>query len=177
MKRLSIPLLFAVTATLGGCAGMSSDYPSLKIRDAERVQGTFEPVPAQQAIEPAPAPADLPGRLASLGEQAQSAHADFMAAVPATEQAVAAAVGTNIDSNAWAAAQIALADLDAARSRVSLVLGDLDLLYVDATLDFTQRKAIGTARDGVVALVKQEDAALARLRSAIQKAAPATPAQ
>ncbi|MBD3728446.1 MAG: hypothetical protein IE933_01950 [Sphingomonadales bacterium] len=163
------PMLAALAASLllAGCASTSDQYPSLRIRDSERVQGTLEPASAAPVADPTPAPADLPGKLAAMLAGARSAHAEFTAALPGAQRSVAAARGASTESNAWAAAQVALADLDSARSKTAIALADLDLLYADATLEYTERTAIDAARDEVIGLVDDEDQALDRLRRLI----------
>lgn len=155
---------FLIAVPLAACATPSDRYPSLGLRDAERVAGSFDPDTAQ-APPPAPAPpsADLLARLAQLRQAAAKAHAEFLSAVPAAER-LARAAGS-VGSDSWASAQVALAGLDSARSQAAIALGDLDVLYVDATLADEHRETIGAARAEVVALVEEEDALLARLRA------------
>jgi hypothetical protein len=164
IRKPAAPVLASILALgLTACASTAGKYPSLAIRDAERVQGTFEP---DAAPTPAPAPpppsAELVARLGQLVDDASRAHRTFTAAVPGAQRAVAAAGGTGSDS--WASAQVALADLDAARSKAAVPLGELDVLYIDATLAAEQRAAIGAAREQVVGMIGEEDAVLARLR-------------
>ncbi|AKM07438.1 hypothetical protein AM2010_1366 [Pelagerythrobacter marensis] len=160
------PLLFAVP--LAACAAGSGSYPSLAIRDAERVGGSLEtPTPEAPPAQPAPPSADLLARLGQLQSQAASAHQAFLAAVPATRRAVRAASGAGIASDRYASAQVALADLDSHRSRAAIALGDLDLLFADAALSFELRAPIVETRADVTAMIAQEDAVLAELRGAI----------
>lgn len=160
------PLVLA--APLAACAAGSGDYPSLAIRDAERVEGAFEPAPAQ---EPAPPPAepsaDLLQRLSQLRAAASSAHQAFLEAAPDARRKVEAARGTGVESNLWAAAQVALADLDSARSQTAVALGDLDLMFADATLAFELRAPIADTRGEVAEMIAQEDAILTELRAAL----------
>lgn len=152
--------------SLSACAGTGSDYPSLAIRDAERVTGTYGVAPEDMPqTAPDPAPAGTSERLAQILSEARSAHGDFVALVPTAEQRVAAGAGSGIASDSWSRAQVALAQLDSARSRAAVPLGDLDLLYADATLAWQERDAISAARDEVTGLIAQEDATLARLRN------------
>ena len=83
------------------------------------------------------------------------------------ERLVLAAQGTDTDSNAWAAAQIALAQLESQRSQSAIALATLDLHYADASLGFTAREAIDAVRSQVLSTLRQEDEVLARLRSAM----------
>jgi hypothetical protein len=156
----------AISLCLAGCAGTGNDYPSLSIRDAERVTGTFDTDGGESAqTAPLPAPAGLGEQLAQLTSAASAAHAEFLAAAPQAERLVEVGAGAAIASERWAAAQIALADLDSARSRAAIQLGDLDLLYTDATLAWQERETIGTAREEVTGMIAEEDAILARLRN------------
>ncbi|MDN3645825.1 hypothetical protein QWY75_06370 [Pontixanthobacter aestiaquae] len=147
---------------LGGCASSSKTYPSLAIRDAERVSGTFS-VP--ETIEPAPLSTQVIGQLGQIRADAAAAHQAFVAAAPGARGTVSAGTRAEVTSNAWAAAQIAMADLDSLRSVTAVALADLDLLFVDATLAFEQRQKVAEARDEVIAYLREEDATLADLRA------------
>ena len=150
---------------LASCASSQATYPSLAIRDAERVQGSFDPAvtPAQPAVE-TPASADLVQRLAQLRTAATSAHRAFMDASPGAARLVSAAAGSDVTSNQWASAQVALASLDSARSQAAVPLGDLDLMHADASVALEQRDIIEETRQMVTGLIAQEDAILAQLR-------------
>ena len=157
---------------LAGCAGTASDrYPSLAVRDVERAEGTFQPVPGRTLDVPeveTDLTGDLDTRLAALVGLVRSSHADFFGAVPDAERMVGAAVGSSIGSDSWAAAQVALADLDSARSNSAVALGDLDILYAAARVQAQDAGAIEAARNVVIALVAEEDAVLERLRAQIR---------
>ncbi|HCB77184.1 MAG TPA: hypothetical protein DEP68_00230, partial [Erythrobacter sp.] len=99
---------------------------------------------------------------------AQAAHTAFTDAVPAAERSVRAASGSSIGSDSWAAAQVALADLDSARSNAAIVLGELDTLYTAATVQAEDATAIVEARNTVIALVSEEDSVLERLRAQVR---------
>lgn len=168
-KLFALPLAIFL---LAGCAGTASErYPSLATRDVERAEGTFEPVPGRQ-LEVPQVPVTMSGsldeRLAALVEQARAAHAEFTGAVPAAERRVGAAAGSAIGSDSWATAQVALADLDSARSIAATALGDLDILYTAATVQAQDSAAIAAARETIIALVREEDDVLARLRARIR---------
>lgn len=158
----------ALAAPLAACAAGSADYPSLAIREAERVSGTFDPA---TAAEPAPPPAqpsaDLLQRLSQLRAAAASAHRSFLESVPGARRQVQAARGSGVESNLWAAAQVAVANLDSARSQTAVPLGDLDLMFADAALAFELREPIVDARGEVAEMIAQQDAILAELRGAL----------
>lgn len=165
MKRF-IPALITLNSAwlLGACASTGDRYPSLAIRDVERVEGSFDAPGETQQITPTPLPADTLQRIAQLRAEAADAHEAFVAMVPATRNALAAAQGTSRDSNAYASAQIAYADLESARSRAALALGEIDVIYIDATLAFAEREAITEARTLVAAMINEEDRTLAALQ-------------
>ncbi|MDP4574763.1 hypothetical protein Q9K02_06370 [Qipengyuania sp. G39] len=157
---------------LAGCATPAdSDYPSLAVRDIERAEGQFDVGPPQTIDVPAvetPLSGPLPEQLAALVARATEAHRAFTSALPTAERRVAAASGAGIGSDSWAAAQVALADLDSSRSLASVPLGDLDILYAAASVQADDTAAIEAARSQVIALVAEEDAALERLRARVQ---------
>lgn len=156
---------------LAGCATADEEYPSLAIRDVERAQGQFETgEPARLDIEPVETAFDGPlsETVAGLVDTAAEAHAQFTSIQPRAARLVAAARGSGVGSDSWAAAQVALAELDSARSQAAIALGDLDTLYVAARTAAEEADAIDAARNRVIALVAEEDAVLGRLRADLQ---------
>jgi hypothetical protein len=149
---------------IAGCASASKTYPSLAIRDAERVSGTFGAAGSQPLAEPAPLSEDVTVRLGQIRELAAANHQKFLSATPAAQRAVQSGANAAVASNSWAEAQIALSDLDSLRSQTAVALGDLDLLFVDTTLAFEQREAVAAARNNVAQLISAEDATLGDLR-------------
>lgn len=170
-KTFVIPLLLTALAGCAGSGSGSGKYPSLAIRDIERVQGTFEPVGAEQLDVPKVEVAysgSLLDRLSALVGQAEDAHRVFTAAVPVAEQLANAANDAEIGSDAWASAQVALAGLDSARSDVAVALGELDILHAARAVQAEDVGAIDAARGKVLALVTIEDATLERLREHVR---------
>lgn len=158
--------LVPLIALLGACA-TSGEYPSLAQRPAERATGSFTPdAPEVQPTAPSPPSADLVQRLASLQRDAETAHAEFTRATPAAERLAAASGAAPSDS--WAAAQVALADLDSLRSRASIPLAELDTLWADASIADSPRSEIAQVRARVESLIAAEDAVLARLRARVR---------
>lgn len=168
MRRTARAIPLIALLALPACASSGGDYPSLAIRDAERATGSLE-VPAEEPVTPpAPPPplsSDVIERLAQLRASATEAHRDFTASVPAAERAVRSAAGAGVASDAWATAQVALANLESARSQTAIPLADLDLIYADAALELDLRQPIVAAREDVAAMVAEEDAVLERLRA------------
>ncbi len=165
------PLLaLALLPCLAACATASDRYPSLAIRDVERAQGQFEPAPAAPLDVP-----EIPGasgslteRIAALGAAAASSHQAFLASAPRAARLASAAAGSPIGSDAWASAQVALADLDSARSTTAIALGDLDSMMVGTAIQAQDVSAIELVRQKVLAQVGEEDETLARLRAQVR---------
>ena len=165
MRCKLVPLLGL--AALGACTSASDDYPSLALRPAERATGMLEPVAAAPYVPPE-TPATVVGRLGQLTAEAASAHQDFLAAGPATRALVGAARGSGAGSEAWARAQVALAALEAERSRAMIALADLDRLMVDAAIEGGELERIVTTRDTVIAQVDQQNATIEGLLGSLQ---------
>ena len=162
------PAAFLLSGVLAGCAAPQGAYPSLAIRDAERVQGSFAAVtePVEPVVETPPS-ADLTQRLAQLQSDAAKAHRAFLNEAPGATRLVNAASGASIASDSWASAQVALASLESARSQAAVPLGDLDVLHADAALALEQRGIIEDTRDAVTGMIAEEDAILSNLRRKI----------
>ena len=155
-------------ALLAGCAGPAGDYPSLAIRDVERVAGTLQPEEAAPYVLPPPSAGAL-GQAESLARQAEEAHQAFLAEAPRASATVESARGTAVGSENWARAEVALAGLISARSRTMEPLADLDRLLVDAAVEGQDLAPIALSRDAVEAQVAAEDAAIARLQQAMPR--------
>jgi hypothetical protein len=138
------------------CATPEGEYPSLAIRDAERIGGSFEPVAPEPYVPPATSAAVL-GRLGELTGEAASAHRAFLAEAPGVRSAVNSARSGGIGSEAWARAQVALAGLQASRSRAVIALADIDRIYVDAATEGGEIERIATARDAVAGQVEEQN--------------------
>ncbi|MXP31847.1 hypothetical protein GRI94_08425 [Erythrobacter jejuensis] len=169
MLRKVTPLALCLFP-LAACASASTEYPSLSVRDAERIEGQFNsPSTAPVAAQPALPSADLRDRLAQLKAEASTAHTAFLGAAPAATQKVDAARGTAIASDRWAIAQVALADLDSHRSKTAVALADLDILFTERAIALEQRGAVAETRETVTRMIAEEDAVLSRLRGELSQ--------
>lgn len=148
---------------LTGCAAADDTYPSLAVRPAERAVDT---PPAAPSPLPAPTAETLAAADAALG-RAQAAHRRFQALAGPAGRRVAAGRGAGYDSDAWAEAQVALAELDAARSQTAAALADLDLLLAETSNALRDTAPIAAARDTALSFVREEDATLARLSNGV----------
>lgn len=123
MLRAPAPL--APLCLLAACASDPTVYPSLAPRPVEKL-GFAEPAtppPAPAAQDPA-----LDGKLAAITVKGATAARDFDRAAARAETLARAAKGAKVGSDAWIAAQTAIADLDALRSSYGDSVGALDEL-------------------------------------------------
>ena len=152
---------------VAACATPEGEYPSLAIRDAERIGGSFEPVAPEPYI-PAPTSAAVLGRLDELTAEAARAHQAFLAETPGARAAVNAASGGSVGSETWARAQVAVSTLQASRGRAMIALADLDRLMVDAAIEGAELERIVSTRDAVIAQVDQQNGAIEDLLGSLQ---------
>ena len=160
-KRLLLALLVAATSA-AGCAENTSKYPSLSIRQAERVSGTFQP-PSPEPAPPAPPEPAVLDRLDSLRADAANANARFLTAAKNAQGPMAAAANAAPGSESWSVAQIALAQVSSARSDTMKALADLDRIYVNAVDQGNDLSRITEVRNEVQTVVDSEDRTLAGL--------------
>lgn len=121
MLRALAPL--ASLTLLAACASDPTVYPSLAPRPVEKF-GFAEPAsppPAKATQDPA-----LDRELAALTAKGSTAARDFDRAAARAETLARAARGAKVGSDAWIAAQTAIADLDALRSSYGDTVGALD---------------------------------------------------
>ena len=156
---------FVLIPLLGACAAPEGEYPSLALRPAELAVSAPQPV---APAPPPPTPSAVLSRLEQLTSDAASAHRAFLAQTPEVRSVVSAAEGAEAGSEAWSVAQVALAGLEAARSRAMIALADLDRLYVDAAVEGGALDRIGAARDAVAAQVEQQDATISGLSAGLR---------
>jgi hypothetical protein len=170
------PALVIAVLALAGCASANrSRFPSLQRRAAERAYGTVLPVAVPNTGAEAaalPAGAGIAARIAALREQANEAHRAFSAQRAQTARLAATARGATPGSDAWSAAQIALAGLDSARSRGMIAMADLDRMLIAATeAAVTGGNAdlmlVKPAHAEVQRMLSEENGAIAELRSGI----------
>lgn len=159
-----ILLLGAAAASLAACASDAGKYPSLARRPAERVSGTFVPPPPPAAQPPAP---EVLGKLDGMVARARSADARFRDHLSGARGLIRAGSGAAVASESWAAATIALSDLESSRSEAMIALADLDALYAQERIAGSDTTAIEFARGQVLAIVAEQDAALADLRGVL----------
>lgn len=160
--RLSVLPSLALVAA---CASPAADYPSLAVRDIERVSGTMEVTPAPPL--PAPPAATL-ASLDDLAATARAAHQRFLGAAPEARSLAASAAGAAQGSDSWARAQVAIADLEAQRSQAMIALADLDRIFVEAATSAQSTDSITAVRSEIDALVAQQDAVIRSLLTTVE---------
>lgn len=169
MRAIPNLLALCLPVVLAACASPGGDYPSLAIRDVERITDRTEATDPDEALPPLAAPsAELKARLAQLVQQARGAHGDFTSRQNEVRRAVARARGAAIASEIWTEAQVALSSLEAARSQAMVALGELDQLYATERIENWEQEtlaaqAIADARDRVDSWVREENEVLSGL--------------
>ncbi len=163
-----LPRIFIVLVPtallLAGCATDKSQYPSLARRPAERLTASFDtPTVPVEIVRPAP-PTAVTDKLGGLVNAAEAADAKFGTREARARAVVGSAAHAKIGSESWAAATIAVAELEAARSEAMLALSDLDMLFNEASVSGQEANGIGAARDKVTSLITRQDQVLAELR-------------
>jgi CRP/FNR family transcriptional regulator len=130
--KTSLALPLALAALLTACATPEGEYPSLAVRDVERVGGQFA-VPEPVALPQPPAPTI--DNAEELAARAREAHAELLAQAEEFRPRFAAARGAARGSEDWAQANVALAVLQSTRSEAMIALADLDHIYVEAAVE------------------------------------------
>jgi len=152
-------VLLPLIAGLGACASSDARYPSLAMRPFETA-----PLPAAPEAPAEPTrPLAGPAALAELAARAVAANEAFTSQQPAASRLARAAYGQPVESNARAAALVAMADLAAKRGATTAVLAELDRLAADSAITFAPAQDIEATRSRVLTLVQGQDAAMARL--------------
>lgn len=159
LKRLSIMLACAASAA---CVSAPDDYPSLAVRDAERVTGTFAPG-APALWSPAPVSETTLGDLERLIGEAAAAHGSYRGKLERVQQAVSGARGAEPGSDGWSIANIAIAELESDRSQTMIALAEIDRLYVTAATDGHALDELAAAQALVSGIVAEETSGIDEL--------------
>lgn len=151
MTRFAIPLILPA-ALLSACAAPAGDYPSLLPRPIEKIS-LAEPV---RPIPVATPDAALDAKIATLSREAAAAKAAFDTAAGRVGKTVNAASGSAEGSERWLGAQVALAELDVARTAIDVPLAELERLAVDRA---TAGQPVYPALDAALAKANTDAAA------------------
>ena len=147
---------------LSGCAASADRYPSLAVRDAERVSGEFTPA-ASSTPAPAPSYTTDPDRISGAVEAAMNAHQQFEARGPATLSLVQEAGADLANEDARSRALVAMAGLRTLHGQTVGALANLDQLEIEAASVFAPVEDIRLAQSRIAQIVSEQDAVLAIL--------------
>lgn len=161
MKMLRATTLVLPALILQAC-GTPEGYPSLAIRDSERVSVTMAP-PDAPLFRPAPESQATIDSLDMLAANAVAANERFQAATGSVEASVGQAAGAAIGSEEWAVAQVEIAGLESLRSDTMLALAEIDSLFVSAVVDGAEYDAAARKRDEIALLVAAQNRVIATL--------------
>ncbi len=125
---IMLPGLMVVA--LSGCVAPSQRYPSLLPRAVESQPATA-PALADAPVTPVPADPALDAQLAVIETTLTATAEAFTPAAARATTAIRQAQGAASGSEAWLAAQAALAALETVRSQTVSALSDLDRLAID----------------------------------------------
>jgi GAF domain-containing protein len=153
----------ALLTGLAACSGGSEAYPSLAMRPFESGVAPAAPEPAPLPIRPVV----TPERLASIMADAAAAESAFLSAEERAGRLARAAAGQPIESNARAAALVALADLDVQRGKTAGALAALDALAAEAAGALSSDPALTAAQGEIAATLVRQDEGIARLWGAM----------
>ena len=149
--------LLLAAASLAGCATSSDRYPSLAVREAERMTGTFTPVepPAPFAVAP-----ETVRRVEDLVAAASTLHQNFTTKVPAARGLASRASGNGAESDLRSRALLALAELASLRNQTATTLADLDRLEAEAATALGATGPISESQAAVAMMLGEQQEAL-----------------
>lgn len=153
-------------SALSACAGNADQYPSLALRDAERVKGQFSPSPPDNT---APTYSVSSARIEDALAHARASHRQFMGSEPKVANLALNAKGRDIGDNSHSRALIAVADLTALRSETVSALADLDRLEAQGKTLFAPTEAVKSAQAEVARLIDVQNTALNALTRELQR--------
>lgn len=152
--------LLPLAALLSACAGGEHHYPSLALRPFETGAAPLagpEPAPVpNRPVTPA-------ARLAELRAAAAASQTAFAAREGEAARLARAAAGQPFESDARAAAMVALAELDSRRAATAGALATLDSLAAEAAGALSPDPGVAAARSDITAQLARQDAAIARI--------------
>ncbi len=162
MKLLRTCAIILPAVLLLQACSTRDGYPSLAIRDSERVSMSMA-TPDGGGFTPAPMPPATIENLDQLVASARAANERFLAATGEVEASVGRAAGAVVGSEEWAVAQVEIAGLESLRSDTMLALAGIDQVFVGSVIDGEEFEAAERARDGVSRLVAEQDRIIAAL--------------
>lgn len=154
-QRLSTLLIVPAVLLVSACAKPGA-FPSLDIRESERVTGTMAAPPAPAFTPPPLATATL-ATLDGLAARVRAAHQRFLAEAGTAGATAQRGAGSQAGTETWSDAQVAVAGLEAIRSDAMIALAEIDRIHVDTHLAGGDAAATERVRAEASALVAEED--------------------
>src|SRR5690606_8425724 len=102
-------------------------------------------------------------QISALTKDAAEANANFTHSLGAARTAVRSGAGSSAGNDAWARAQVALANLQAERSKATVALAELDRLYIEAALGNADLSRLESARQEISGQVDAQSAIIRQL--------------
>ena len=158
----TLPVATLCALLLAGCAGASDAYPSLAIRDAERVSGKFTPVEPDSPPTP---PVASDQDIGSIALRARETHTQFMSEEQSARSTVRAARGQSMESSARSRAEVSLASLISLRGQTALAMAELDALQAEAAATFAPTDGIAVAQTQVASFLSEQNEVIDSLLS------------
>jgi len=162
MKKHLVTALILPTMLLLQACSTRDGYPSLAIRDSERVNMSMA-APEASLFTPAPAPQAMIDTLDLLAANAVAANGRFLAATGGVEASVEQAAGSAIGSEEWAVAQVEIAGLESLRSDTMLALADIDRIFVASVVDGAEFDAAAKTRNEIALMIAEQDRVISSL--------------
>lgn len=150
---------------LAGCAAEKGKYPSLAVRDAERVTGQLTPTQPDDPPAVPTRPANESERIGDSLTIARNAFDKFQAEENAAGSLIQAASDDPASEDKRSRALVAIASLSSLRGQTVQALAQLDQMEAEAASTFAPLEDIQRAQFAITHLLDQQDATLARLAS------------
>ena len=154
-----------LATVLTGCAAADGRYPSLAVRDAERLGSPVE-VPPPLSVGPTAA------SMETVFEALTSANrwnTLFEGDLKGVRQLIDASKGLGPQNDTRAQALVALANLTSLRGQTAGVLATLDQLEAESAVKFHPLKEVRDAQARVAMMLQQQDAVLDSLEGELVK--------
>jgi hypothetical protein len=158
---MRLPLALPAIFLLHACSAPDG-YPSLAIRDSERVSVTMAS-PDSANFTPPPVPQATIENLDLLSANALAANERFLAATDGVRVSVGRAAGAATGSEEWSVAQVEIAGLESLRSDTMHALADIDQIFINAVIEGEEFDAASRTRDEIALLVTEQDRIISAL--------------
>ncbi|WP_380778568.1 hypothetical protein [Sphingomonas sp. R86520] len=167
LRFASLAPVLAIVLATGACSRDTVGYPSLGIRPGEKI-GFAEPEVKAAVAAPDPA---LDADIATLSGKLAAIVSGFDRDAAKARASAKAARGAAVGSEAWIAAQTALAGLDDWRAQSSALVTDIEQRATDRAAGLQpDYPALAAARDTAQAEADRESAAIQQIQATLPAA-------